>query len=160
MRLVTIVGIVIAYFIAANAMATDYKAGSLAISGPWSRATPKGAQVGVGYMAIKNNGTTPDRLIGGSVDVADHFELHVTTIENGIARMRELSDIEIKPGQVIEFKPGGSHVMFVNLKHPLSKGEHINGTLVFEHAGKVQIEYSVEGIGAQRGPQEMEHMQR
>ena len=160
MRLVTIVGMVIAYFIAANAMASDYKAGSLAISGPWSRATPKGAQAGVGYMAIKNNGTTPDRLIGGSVDVADHFELHVTTIENGIARMRELSDIEIKPGQVIEFKPGGSHVMFVNLKHPLSKGEHINGTLVFEHAGKVQIEYSVEGIGAQRGPQEMEHMQR
>ena len=160
MRLLPIAGVVIAYFINATAMATDYKAGSLAINKPWSRATPKGALMGVGYMAIKNNGTTPDRLIGGSVDVADHFELHVTTIENGIARMRELSDIEIKPGQVIEFKPGGSHVMFVNLKHPLSKGEHINGTLVFEHAGKVQIEYSVEGIGAQMSPSDMKQMQQ
>jgi copper(I)-binding protein len=153
MRLVTIVGMVTAYFIAATAMATDYKAGSLAISGPWSRATPNGAQAGVGYTTIKNNGTTPDRLIGGSVDVADHFEFHVTTIENGIARMHELSDIEIKPGQTIEFRPGGSHVMFVDLKHPLSKGEHVTGSLIFEHAGKVQIEYSVEGIGAQGGSQ-------
>ena len=159
MGLVAIAGMVIAYAVSTTAMATDYKAGSLAVSGPWSRATPKGAQSGVGYMTIKNNGTTPDRLIGGAVDVADHFELHVTTVENGIVRMRELSEIEINPGQAIEFKPGGSHVMFVNLKHPLSKGEHINGTLVFERAGKIEIEYSVVGIGSQRAPQDMEHMQ-
>jgi periplasmic copper chaperone A len=159
MRLLPIAGMVIAYCIAANAMATDYKAGSLAISGPWSRATPKGAQAGVGYLTIKNNGTTPDRLIGGSVEVADHFELHVTIIENGIARMRERSEIEIKPGETIEFKPGGSHAMFVDLRHPLSKGEHIKGTLIFERAGTVQIEYDVEGIGAQRSLMEMEHMQ-
>ena len=159
MRMLLMATTVIACFINATAMATDYKVGSLEIGSPWSRATPKGSQTAIGYMTIKNNGTTPDRLTGGSVDVADHFELHVTTIENGIARMRELSDIEIKPGQVVEFKPGGSHVMFVNLKHPLSKGEHINGTLVFERAGKVQIEYSVEGIGDQMSPSDMKQMQ-
>jgi len=159
MRMLLMATTVIACFINATAMATDYKVGSLEIGSPRSRATPKGSQTAIGYMTIKNNGTTPDRLIGGSVDVADHFELHVTTIENGIARMRELSDIEIKPGQVVEFKPGGSHVMFVNLKHPLSKGEHINGTLVFERAGKVQIEYSVEGIGDQMSPSDMKQMQ-
>ena len=131
----------------------------LRLAAPWSRATPKGAQTAIGYMTIKNNGTTPDRLIGGSVDVADHFQLHAMTMENGIAKMRELSDIEIKPGQTIEFKPGGSHVMFVNLKHALSKGEHVSGTLVFERAGKVKIEYSVEGIGSQQGPQDMEHLE-
>ena len=157
MRLLTTAAI--AFCMSANAMANDYKAGSIEISTPWSRATPKGAQTAIGYMTIKNNGTTPDRLIGGSIDVADRFQLHAMTMENGIAKMRELSDIEIKPGQTIEFKPGGSHVMFVNLKRPLSKGEHINGTLVFERAGTVKIEYSVEGIGAQQGPQGMEHMQ-
>ena len=134
-------------------MATDYKAGSLVISGPWSRATPKGAESAIGYMTIKNNGTTTDRLIGGSFDVADTFELHSMVMENGIAKMRELMDVEIKPGQTIEFKPGGSHAMFANLKHPLSKGEHIKGTLIFEHAGTVQIQYSVEEIGAQRSPE-------
>jgi len=159
MRQLPIIVTIIAYFISATAMATDYKVGSLAISSPWSRATPKGAQIGVAYMAIKNNGTTPDRLIGGSVEVADRFELHATAMENGIAKMRELKDVEIRPGQTIEFKPGGSHVMFVDLKRPLSKGEHIKGTLIFEHAGTVQIEYSVEGIGSQQGPQNMGHMQ-
>ena len=72
--------------------------------------------------------------------------------------MRELSDIEIKPGQSVEFKPGGDHVMFVNLKHPLSKGDHPSGTLVFERAGKVNVEYSIESLGAQRGSQDMGQM--
>jgi len=157
MRQLTVTAV--AFCISANAMATDYKAGSVEISSPWSRATPNGAQTAVGYMTIKNNGTTSDRLIGGSVDVADRFQLHSMAMESGIAKMRELSSIEIKPGQTIEFKPGSSHVMFVNLKHPLSKGEHVVGILVFERAGKVRIEYSVEGIGSRQGPQDMEHMQ-
>ena len=156
MRFLTIA--TVAFCINSNAMANDYKVGSIEISSPWSRATPKGAQTAIGYMAIKNNGIAPDRLVGGSIDVADRFQLHAMTVEDGIAKMRELSDIEIKPGQSIEFKPGGDHVMFVNLKRPLSRGDHVNGTLVFEHAGTVQIEYSVEGVGAQSGPMEKEQM--
>lgn len=158
MKVIAIAGMVIAHFITANAMAADYKAGSIAINDPWSRATPKGAQTAIGYMTIKNNGTTPDRLIGGSVDVAASFHLHSMLLENGISKMRDLSGIDIKPGQTIELKPGASHAMFVNLKHPLSKGEHVKGTLIFEHAGTVQVEYDVEAIGAQRGPMDMEHM--
>ena len=158
MRLLT-AGIAIAFCISASAMAADYEAGSIEISSPWSRATPKGAQTAIGYMTIKNNGTTPDRLVGGSLDAASRFELHAMTMENGIAKMRELKDAEINPGQTIDFKPGGSHVMFVNLKHPLTKGDRVKGTLIFERAGTVQIEYNVEGIGAQRAPMEMEPMQ-
>ena len=149
----------IAFCMGTNAMANDYKAGSIEISTPWSRATPKGAQTAIGYMTIKNNGTTPDRLIGGSVEVADRFQLHAMTMKDGIAKMRDLSGIDIKPGQTIEFKPGGSHAMFVNLKHPLSKSEHIKGTLIFEQAGTVQIEYTVEAIGAQTSPDDMKQMQ-
>jgi copper(I)-binding protein len=126
---------------------------------PWSRVTPKGASTAIGYMTIKNNGTTPDRLVGGSVDVAASFQLHSMTMENGISKMRDLNGIDIKPGQTIDFKPGGSHAMFVNLKHPLRTGEAVKGALVFERAGVVQIEYSVQGIGAQSGPQAtMEYM--
>jgi len=109
-------------------------------------------------MTIKNSGNAPDRLTGGSIDVAANFELHSMVMENGIAKMRELKDVEIGPGQTIEFKRGGSHIMFVDLKHSLSKGEHVKGTLIFQHAGTVQIEYNVEGIGAQHGPMEMENM--
>ena len=149
---------VIAFSSSTNAMANDYRAGSIEISSLWSRATPKGAQTAIGYMTIKNNGSAADRLVGGSIDVADRFQVHAMTMEDGVAKMRELSDVEIKPGQTIEFKPGGSHVMFVNLKHPLSKGDHISGTLMFERAGKVNVEYSVESLGAQKGPQDMGQM--
>jgi copper(I)-binding protein len=158
MRLLT-TAVAIAFCLNTNAMANDYTVGSIEINSSWSRATPKGAQTAIGYMTIKNNGSTADRLVGGSIDIADRFQLHAMTMEDGVAKMRELSGVEIKPGQTVEFKPGGSHIMFVDLKHPLSKGDHINGTLVLERAGTVEIEYSVEGIGAQQGPQSMDHMQ-
>lgn len=159
MRILLIAGMVIACCVTGGALATDYKAGSIEIKAPWSRATPKGAQTAVGYLTIKNVGTVPDRLIGGSIEVADRFQLHSMVMEDGIAKMRDLNGIDVNPGQTLEFKPGSSHAMFVNLKRPLSKGEHIKGTLIFERAGAVQIEYDVEGIGAQRGPMEMEHIQ-
>lgn len=158
MRFTTIAATVIACFISVTAMATDYKVGQIEIMDPWSRATPKGASTAIGYMTIKNNGTTSDRLIGGSVDFANGLQLHSMTMENGVSKMRELKFVEIGPGQTIEFKPGGSHVMFVGVKHPLSEGEHVKGTLIFEHAGTVQIEYVVQGIGAQSGPHDMDHM--
>jgi len=65
------------------ASAADYKAGSLDISDPWSRATPKGASVATGYMTIKNRGSSPDRLVEGSSDVAAKFEVHDMKMENG-----------------------------------------------------------------------------
>jgi len=160
MRLKILTGVAFALSTNASALATDYKAGSVEIINPWSRATPKGAKTAVGYMTIKNNGTTSERLLGGSTDAANAFQLHSMVMENGVAKMRELPSVEIKPGETIAFTPGGSHTMFVNLKHPLSKSERVNGTLIFERAGKVQIEYSVEGIGAQNASQETNHTHR
>jgi periplasmic copper chaperone A len=157
MKLRALAGMVIASWISTPAMAIEYKAGSIEVMNPWSRATPKGAKNAVGYMTITNNGTTPDRLIGGSTDVSEIFQLHSMVVENGIAKMHELPNIEIKPGQTIEFKPGSSHMMFVNLKHSLSKGDRVNGTLVFEHTGKIQIEYNVQGVGAQSASEESDH---
>jgi periplasmic copper chaperone A len=94
--------------IPAVAVTAEYNVGSIAIMNPWSRATPKGSQTAIGYMTITNNGTASDRLIGGSIEIADMFQLHAMTIENDIAKMRDLRDIEIKPGETLEFKPGGS----------------------------------------------------
>jgi periplasmic copper chaperone A len=56
--------------------------------------------------------------------------------------------LEIKPGETVEFKPGSFHVMLMALKQPLQKGEKVKGTLEFEKAGKVDIEYAVEALGA------------
>jgi copper(I)-binding protein len=102
-----------------------------------------------GYVEIKNNGTAPDKLLHGSVSVAKRFQIHSTTIEDGVAKMREITaGIEIKPGETIKFEPGASHLMFVNLVQPLHQGEKVRGTLTFEHAGTIDIEYAVLGMGA------------
>src|SRR5690349_10244092 len=84
------------------AAAQTYSAGNLEISSPWARATPKGASVGAGYLTITNKGTEPDRLIGGSAAPASRFEVHTTTAENGVAKMRQVNSVEIKPGETVQ----------------------------------------------------------
>jgi periplasmic copper chaperone A len=138
--------------------AEDVTQGGLKISAAWTRATPKGAPVGAGYLKITNTGTAPDRLIGGSSDTAMRFEIHNMSMDNGVMKMRPMeSGIEIKPGQTVELKPGGYHVMFVGLKKSFEQGDHVNATLKFEKAGDVRVDFTVEGIGAQTGGMQMEH---
>jgi hypothetical protein len=138
--------------------AQDVTAGGLKISAAWTRATPKGAPVGGGYLTITNNGTTPDRLIGGSSDTSTRFEIHNMTMDHGVMKMRPVdAGIEIKPGQTVELKPGGYHVMFVGLKKPFEQGDHVRATLKFEKAGEVLVDFTVEGIGAQSGGMQHGH---
>ena len=128
--------------------AHEYKLGSLEIGHPWARATPKGASVAGGYLKITNKGATPDRLVGGSAGFAGRLEIHEMKMAAGVMQMRPLPDgLEIKPGETVELKPGSYHVMFVNLKQPLQQGQSVKGTLVFEKAGPIEVEYKIEPIG-------------
>lgn len=126
-----------------------YKAGSLTIEAPWSRATPGGAKVAGAYMKITNAGTEPDRLVGGSVPFAGRFEIHEMAMESGIMKMRQLAKgLEIRPGETVELKPGGLHVMLMDLKQGLKDGQTVKGTLTFEKAGKIEVEYKVGPVGS------------
>ncbi|KAA2235779.1 copper chaperone PCu(A)C [Salinarimonas soli] len=125
------------------------RAGALVVEQPWSRATPGGAKVAGGYIRITNTGREPDRLVGGSLAVAGGFEMHESSEADGVARMRPLErGLEIAPGQTVELRPGGMHVMFVDLKEPLREGQAVRGTLRFERAGTVEVTFQVRGIGA------------
>ena len=133
--------------LASAAHGEDYKAGPLVIGQPWTRVTPKNAPVAGGYLKITNTGTTPDRLVGGSAEVAKRFEIHEMKMDGGVMKMRELKDgLEIPPGATVELKPGSYHVMMQNLSHPLTKGDKVKGSLTFEKAGKVDVEFAVEGM--------------
>jgi copper(I)-binding protein len=135
----------------AYAQPQQYKVGTLVIEQPWVRATPGGAKVAGGYMTIHNAGSEPDRLIGGSMPLAGRLELHEMRLEDGVMRMREIrGGLEIAPGQKVELKPGGYHVMFMDLNAPLRQGETQKGQLRFEKAGTVEVEYKVEAVGAQQ----------
>jgi copper(I)-binding protein len=132
-----------------TAAAQDYTIGTLQISQPWSRMPPPAAKAAVGFMTLTNIGTEADRLIGGTVTVADKFEMHAMAVIDGVMQMRELAEgLEIKPGETVQFKPGSHHMMFVGLKQQPKAGDRLKGSLVFEKAGSIDIEYKVEPMGA------------
>jgi copper(I)-binding protein len=134
--------------VATAAGARDYKLGPLIIDHPWSRATPKGASVAGGYLKITNTGTTPDRLTGGSAEIARRFEIHEMRMDGGVMKMRELANgVEIPAGATVELKPGSYHVMLLGLSKGTAKGERVKASLTFEKAGKVDIEFDVEAVG-------------
>ena len=135
----------------ALASARDFTAGSLVIEHPWARATPGGAEVGGGYLTIDNKGAAPDRLVGGSFQASSGFELHQMTMDGNVMKMRPTGPLEIPAGGKLTLDPSAKHIMFRGLKRGLKKGETVEGTLVFEHAGTVPVTFEVEGIGA-KGP--------
>jgi len=139
-----------------SASAHDYTVGSLKIDHPWARATPKGATVAGAYMKITNTGTTADRLVGGTTDAAQKFEIHEMSMEGGVMKMRELPNgLEIPAGATVELKPGAFHVMMTGVSKPFVKGERVKAALTFEKAGKVDVEFAVEAVGG--NPAEHKH---
>jgi periplasmic copper chaperone A len=131
-----------------GAQAQEFKAGDIVIEKPWARATPKGAEVGGAYMTIENQGATPDRLTGGSVDFAT-FEIHEMKSENGVMEMREVpGGLNIPAHGSVGLSPGGYHIMFTHIAYPLTKGDTVKATLNFERAGPVVVEFKVMGVGA------------
>ena len=93
--------------IATGAGAHEFKVGALDIGHPWSRPTPKDANVAGGYLTITNKGKTADRLIGGDLPAAGQIEVHEVVEVDGMTKTRALANgIEIKPGKTVELKPG------------------------------------------------------
>ena len=138
--------------LAGGAGASDYKVGAIEVAQPWSRATPKGAKVASGYVKIRNAGTAADRLVGATFALSGGAEIHEMSTERGVMKMRAVTGgLELKPGATVELKPGSYHLMFTGLTRALAKGDRVKGTLVFEKAGTLEIEYAVEAIGAPAG---------
>ena len=133
---------------ASVALAHNHQKGDIQVHHPWSRATPPGAKVGVGYMEIRNRGKQPDRLVSASTTVAKRVEMHVTQRDGDIAKMRQLKAFEIPGGERMLLAPDGAHLMLVDLVAPLKRGERFKITLRFERAGDLEIEMEVQEMGS------------
>jgi uncharacterized protein YcnI/copper(I)-binding protein len=134
---------------AATAGGDTFKVGDLMVVSPWTRATPGGAKIAGGYLKITNNGKSPDRLIGATASISDRVEIHEMSMVDGVMKMRPLPDgLTIKPGETVELKPGGFHMMFMDIKNPLKQGDTMKATLTFEKAGKLDVNFNVNAIGA------------
>ena len=121
----------------------------VSVEQPWTRATPPGAKVGAGFMRLRNAGAA-DRVVGASSPVARRVEMHVTLREGDVMKMREVKSFEVPAGGSFELKPGGAHLMLLDLKRPLKKGEKVPLTLKLEKGGELKAELTVEELGARR----------
>ena len=122
--------------------------GDLEIEKPWARATPPGAAIGGGYLVIRNKGAAADRLVGVSSPASARVEIHEMTMEKDVMRMREVKGVDVPAKKSVELKPGGYHLMLIELKAPLKPGDKVPVTLRFEKAGEVKAELAVAAIGA------------
>jgi len=120
----------------------------VSIDQPWMRATPPGAKVAGGFMTLTNKGASPDRLVGAASPVAERVELHVHVHEAGMMKMKQVAGFDVPANGKYVLKPGGGHLMFIDIKRPIKEGETIPVTLKFEKAGEVKAEYPVAGLGA------------
>jgi copper(I)-binding protein len=126
------------------ASAQEYRAGGLLISRPWAKPSLAGVNTGAVFVTIRNEAQEPDRLIAAKGDLAAKIELHTHVQENGVVRMRRLEGgIDLPAGKTVELKPGGLHIMLIDLKTPLQEGARPALTLVFEKAGELPIEVMV-----------------
>ena len=137
---------------ALHAPAHEYAAGDLTIDHPWSRATPPGAKVAAGYVTITNNGSEADRLLSADGEIGGRTEIHEMAIDDkGVMTMRPLGEgIALPAGGTVALKPGSYHIMFLELERGVEEGDRFAGSLTFERAGTVRVEFAVEAMGAGR----------
>jgi periplasmic copper chaperone A len=124
----------------------------VSIDQAWARATAPGAPVAGGYMTVRNKGAAPDRLVGASSVAAARVELHVHLKEGEVVKMRQVAAYDIPANGAFELKPGGAHLMFVQIARPFKEGDRIPVKLRFEKAGEVNVEFTVGRLGDSAPP--------
>ena len=138
------------------ALAHEYEAGDISVAHPWARATPGGAKVGAAFMEIKAKDGVADTLVSASTPAAGRVEIHTHIMDDGVMKMRRIENLPVGEGKSVVLRPSGDHIMLFDLKAPLKEGDLLPLTLVFEKAGEIKIEATVEPVGA-KGPHGMDH---
>ena len=131
-----------------DAQAHEIKLGDLVIHHPWSRQSPMAADVAAGFMTITNTGKQDDRLVKATAEISGSTQIHDMKMVGDVMKMEELPDgIVIPAGGTVKLKPKSLHIMFMGLKQQVMEGEEFTGTLTFEKAGTVTVEYEVAAPG-------------
>lgn len=129
------------------ALAHGSTIGDIEITHPFATPSVPGTRTGAAYfVALENTGAKPDKLLRASTPVAASVELHTMNVDaQGVMRMREVDGIELAAKSTVKMRPGaGAHLMLLGLKKPLKEGDTFPMSLVFEHAGKVEVKVVVQ----------------
>jgi hypothetical protein len=128
------------------AHAQEAKVGSIQIENAYTRATVPGQMVAGGFMKIENKGTT-DQLLSASSPAAGEVQLHEMGMDGNVMKMRQVKEITVPAGGAVELKPGGLHLMLMNIKTPLVAGQMVPVKLKFAKAGEVEVKVPVNAMG-------------
>ena len=117
-------------------------AAPVAVDGAWARASVQGQKASGAFMRL----TAPEatRLVRVESPVAGVAEVHEMKMEGDVMKMRALPGLDLPAGKAVELKPGGYHVMLMDLKAPLAKGASVPLTLVFQNANGVETQQQVQ----------------
>ncbi len=141
---------VVAGALVAGMMGSGAWAGNAAeavqIESPYVRAVPPGTPTSGGFMVFKNNDSVAHAVVAGSSSASEHLELHTHVMEGGMMKMRPVEKIEIPAGGETVLKPGGLHVMFIDLKSALKVGDEVGFTLVFEDGSETTVTAPVKSV--------------
>ncbi len=103
------------------------------VKDPWVRGTVA-QQSATGLFATLTS-AQGGKLVAGSSPVAGVVEIHEMTMDGSTMRMRAIPSLDLPAGKAVELKPGGYHVMLMDLKQPLKAGDTVPVSLVVERAG-------------------------
>lgn len=140
------------------AAAMPVQVGSLTIDHVWSRSTAAQMPTGAVYLTLENRGKTADRLLSARTAVAGETQIHRTSMDNGVMRMRPVAGgVALPAGKTVKFAPGGLHLMLLGLKAPLKAGEQFKLQLHFARSGDTEVEVTVRDMPTDGG-MDMQHM--
>jgi copper(I)-binding protein len=143
----------------AGALPSLAATGDVTVSNAWARASAGAATTGAAYVTLKG-GAHDDRLVGVSAPVADTVQVHESTNESGVSRMRQvIGGLAIPAGKTVSLQPGGYHIMMMGLHQPLVAEKSFPLTLTFAHTAPVTVSVQVKPIGAAAGHDHMDSMQ-
>ena len=126
----------LAFFLAASLMGAAAHAQTVEVKDAWARSTVPGQKASGAFMKLTAREGT--RLVGASSPVAGVTEVHEMKMEGDVMRMRAIAGLDLPAGQTVELKPGGYHIMLLDLKTALRKDSSIPLTLVFKDAKGVE----------------------
>lgn len=144
-----VLGFAISSISMAQGVTKTVKTDAIKIESAYTRATAPGQQVAGGFMKIDNKGNVADQLLSASSPAAGEVQIHEMAMDGNVMKMRQVKDIAVPAGGSVELKPGGYHLMFMNLKGPFAAGQTIPVKLKFAKAGEVEVNLPVNAMGAQ-----------
>ena len=121
--------------------AHGFHAGEVSIDHPYALPTPAGARTGAVYFrGMKNKGAQADRLLGASTPAAESVEIHRSSMDGNVMKMRAIDSLDLPAGQAVKLRHGGTlHVMLIDIKEPLKVGDRFPLVLRFERGGQAEV---------------------